>query len=163
MRQQQILRSTSQAVLPLGGILRRKCGCGQHTVAGGNCSECEKTKGVMQRKPSNGDQSLSSIMMKDRETSQTRISTLRRTNGVLQRKCACGQHTAAGGGCSACEKNNELQRKSISGDPVNTVPPSIDDALRSAGEPLDESTRTFMERRFGHDFTRDRRNRLATI
>jgi Domain of unknown function (DUF4157) len=91
--------------------------------------------------------------MKDRETSQTRISTLRRTNGVLQRKCACGQHTAAGGGCSACEKNKGLQRKSISGDLDNTVPHSIDDALRSAGEPLDESTRTFMERRFGHDFS----------
>ena len=32
------------------GLLQRKCaGCGNHTVAGGGCSECEKKKGLLQR------------------------------------------------------------------------------------------------------------------
>src|SRR5574338_940174 len=34
-----------------GGLLQRKCaGCGNHTVAGGGCSECEKKKSVLHRK-----------------------------------------------------------------------------------------------------------------
>ena len=38
------------------GLLQRKCGgCGQHTIAGGSCSECEKQKGSLQRKATNGE------------------------------------------------------------------------------------------------------------
>ena len=34
-----------------GGLLQRKCaGCGNHTVAGGGCAECEKKKSVLHRK-----------------------------------------------------------------------------------------------------------------
>lgn len=36
------------------GLLQRKCaGCGNHTVAGGGCSECEKKKGLLQRSAAN--------------------------------------------------------------------------------------------------------------
>src|SRR5260221_14094093 len=32
------------------GLLQRKCGCGQHTTAGGECEECrQKREGIMQR------------------------------------------------------------------------------------------------------------------
>jgi hypothetical protein len=34
-----------------------------------------------------------------------------------------------------------------------TVPPIVQDALRSTGQPLDPATRAFMEPRFGHDFS----------
>ena len=38
------------------GLLQRKCGaCGQHTVAGGGCSECEKKKGLLQRSAARGE------------------------------------------------------------------------------------------------------------
>ena len=36
------------------------------------------------------------------------------------------------------------------------VPPIVNDVLRSAGRPLDQSTRVFMEDRFGHDFSKVR-------
>lgn len=36
------------------------------------------------------------------------------------------------------------------------VPPAAREALRSAGRPLDTGTRVFMERQFGHDFSRVR-------
>ena len=43
--------SSREAVLSMPPqFLQRKCGgCGQHTVAGGGCSECEKEKGLLQR------------------------------------------------------------------------------------------------------------------
>ena len=81
--------------------------------------------------------------------------------GVLQRKCDCGQHTIAGGQCSSCqEKDLSLQRTARNSSPEtansNTVPPIVYDVLRSPGQPLDIGTRTFMESRFGQDFSRVR-------
>jgi hypothetical protein len=82
--------------------------------------------------------------------------------GLLQRKCACGKHTIAGGECNACSKEREtiLQRSAINREPVNgrnkTVPPIVQEVLRSPGQPLDSATRAFMEPRFGHDFSRVR-------
>lgn len=76
-------------------------------------------------------------------------------NGLLQRQCACGQHTQAGGECEECKKKHEgvLQRASIDSSPVNTVPPIVFEVLRSPGQALDAGTRAFMEPRFGQDFS----------
>ena len=70
----------------------------------------------------------------------------------LQRKCACG------GTCSNCQeepgKPEELRLKRTSPGAVTGMPapPSVQDALRSSGQPLDTSSRNFFERGFGHDF-----------
>ena len=54
-------RSTAQNTIPAspavpGGLLQRKCaGCGNHTVAGGGCSECNKKKSVLQRKAASSE------------------------------------------------------------------------------------------------------------
>jgi hypothetical protein len=76
----------------------------------------------------------------------------------LQRQCACGQHTSAGGECEECKKKREgtLQRAAINPSPVNEVPPIVHEVLRSPGRPLDAETRAFMEPRFGHDFSQVR-------
>jgi len=75
--------------------------------------------------------------------------------GVLQRKCACGTNTAGGGDCGNCEKKaRRLQRLSAPGPKeVAEVPEVVHEALRSNGRPLDGATRSFMESRFGHDFS----------
>lgn len=77
---------------------------------------------------------------------------------VLQRKCACGQHNIAGGRCAACrgEREPSLQCAQASPDTVNTVPHSVHEVLCSPGQPLDAETRSFMEPRFGHDFSQVR-------
>jgi len=76
---------------------------------------------------------------------------------MLQRKCDCGQHTIAGGGCSDCEKKKgTLQRRASNSEATSEVPPIVHDVLRSPGQPLDATTRAFMEPRFGHDFSRVR-------
>src|SRR2546426_7573479 len=80
---------------------------------------------------------------------------------VLSRKCDCGQHTFAGGECSSCSNEHALplQRSAIThpGDHApGSVPPIVHEVLNSPGQPLDESTRAFMEPRFRHDFSRVR-------
>src|SRR6266446_2384550 len=89
--------------------------------------------------------------------------------GLLQRKCACGQHTIAGGECESCGKkkeatklqraprNSELGTRNSGG-----VPPIVHDVLGTPGQQLDANTRSFFEPRFGHDFTRVSAHGAAT-
>jgi hypothetical protein len=78
--------------------------------------------------------------------------------GILQRKCACGQHTTdQHGECTECRKNRVgLQRRAASVGRPETVPPIVHEVLHSPGRPLDPATRAFMEPRFGHDFSQVR-------
>jgi len=61
--------------------------------------------------------------------------------------------------CSECEKEDDdqrkLQRKEAGAGPA-IAPPVVHRVLQSPGQPLDRSTREFMEPRFGHDFSRVR-------
>jgi Domain of unknown function (DUF4157) len=73
----------------------------------------------------------------------------------LQRACACG------GACPEYQTeqpehgHERLQTKRVaSGDGEQTeVPPIVHEVLRSPGQPIDSTTRAFMEPRFGHDFS----------
>jgi hypothetical protein len=82
------------------------------------------------------------------------------SSGVLQRQCACGQHTIAGGTCTECSRKEQvhLQRSAVDdGQASETfVPNVVHEVLRSPGYPLDSSTRDFFEPRFDHDFSRVR-------
>ncbi len=83
-------------------------------------------------------------------------SAARPAGATLQRACACGKHTAAGGECAECAQKREqglLQRAAIAAAPAPDVaPPIVHDVLRTPGQPLDEQTRAFVEPRFGQDF-----------
>ncbi len=98
--------------------------------------------------------------MSGQATVQTQITTKPTitlvASGLLQRQCACGQHTSAGGECEECKQKREgtLQRAAINRSPVREVPPIVHEVLHSPGQPLDAATRAFMEPRFGHDFSR---------
>src|SRR2546421_6622552 len=72
---------------------------------------------------------------------------------LLQRKCACGNHTMSGA-CDECaQKESSLQRKTSTHGEPSEVPPIVNDVLRSPGSSLDTSTREFFESRFDHDFS----------
>src|SRR5258706_1857401 len=72
---------------------------------------------------------------------------------LLQRKCACGNHTMSGA-CDECaQKESSLQRKASTHGEPSEVPPIVNDVLRSPGSSLDTSTREFFESRFNHDFS----------
>lgn len=74
-----------------------------------------------------------------------------RPERVLQR-CSCG---GSGGECAAC-RAKRLQRHSAGPRAPEAVPASVEDVLRSPGQPLDPATSRLMGTRFGHDFGRVR-------
>jgi Domain of unknown function (DUF4157) len=64
-------------------------------------------------------------------------------------------YSARGRGISQISATPGVLRSS-SASPNPPAPAAVRDALRAAGQPLDLTTRRFMERRFGHDFSRVR-------
>jgi hypothetical protein len=75
---------------------------------------------------------------------------------LLQRQRACGGAAGLPGQC-ANQDNSRLtmQRHSANRPDASqspSVPPIVDEALRSPGHSLDGQTRAYMESRFGHDF-----------
>ena len=80
--------------------------------------------------------------------------------GLLQRKCACGNH-AMGGQCAECSKKGLSLQRATRNPKLETrdrdgVSPIVHDVLRSPGQSLDPATRAFFEPRFGHDFSQVR-------
>lgn len=72
--------------------------------------------------------------------------------GVLQRKCACGQHTIGGTECQECGKKR-LQRSAMDQSTPAEIPSLVHETLRQPGQALERETRAFMETRLGHDFS----------
>lgn len=80
---------------------------------------------------------------------------------VLQRQCACGNHTSGRGECDECSRKR-LQRKSDSPDEEFEIPPIVNAVLARSGRPMDEPTRVAMEQQFRHDFSGVRLHTGAT-
>jgi Domain of unknown function (DUF4157) len=81
--------------------------------------------------------------------------------GMLRRKCACGTHTIGGSTCDECSKKGQtIQRRPArvveQTGATAEVPSIVHEVLGSAGQPLDAGVRSFMETRFGHDFSQVR-------
>lgn len=64
------------------------------------------------------------------------------------------------GVATECQARNSRQlnpqRRSSHNSDLGAVPPIVHDALREPGQPLDAATRSFMEPRFGHNFSQVR-------
>jgi hypothetical protein len=76
--------------------------------------------------------------------------------GLLQR-CSCGKSASTGGHCEQC-KAMQKRRENPAGSSVTAssraaAPSIVHDVLSSPGRPLDSAPRSFMEPRFGHDFS----------
>ncbi len=70
---------------------------------------------------------------------------------AVRRKCSC---EGSGESCAACEEGkHELQRKTTGRVTPAEAPPIVHEVLQSPGQPLETATRSFMEPRFGHDFS----------
>ena len=56
--------------------------------------------------------------------------------------------------CAECEEEEQLQRKCAAENrDVTEVPSIVTDAINSGGRSLDDSTKSFMQDRFGYDFS----------
>lgn len=74
----------------------------------------------------------------------------------VQRKCACGGSGARESECEECKAKTTLQRKPAGPAEAGAAPSIVHEVLNSPGQPLDTTSRTFFEERFGHDFSRVR-------
>jgi hypothetical protein len=133
-RAQNQLKQSSLASIPVSsGVLQRKCACGNHKVAGGECSECEKKKSGLQRKVvigANNDPL-------EREADQ-----------VADRILATPAHYVVSASPPRIRGFLEQSKERI-----DTAPASIDQVLASPGKPLEPVLRRDMEQRFGYDFS----------
>jgi hypothetical protein len=73
---------------------------------------------------------------------------------VLQRACACGQHTVAGGECASCQAQRLSREGASRAGQLAAWPAIVGDVLASPGQPLDRATRADLEPRLGEDFSR---------
>ena len=127
---------TARSLLSAQGILQRKCACGNHTVAGGECAGCAKNKSGLQRKLAIGSSN------DPLEHEADRIA-----NQVL----AAPAHPAASGAPP------RIQRfAGQSNVHMDAAPASVDRVLASSGRPLDTTLQQDMGQRFGYDFSRVR-------
>jgi hypothetical protein len=118
------------------------CGCG------GGCPTCSAaTSGLTINSPGGSfEQEADSVAAQVMRMEAP--STLTSVGATVQRACACG------GSCPDCAADTEgtLQRKDEVGE-GGLAPPSVHQTLSRSGQPLDSSTRGFMESRFGADFS----------
>ena len=74
---------------------------------------------------------------------------------LTQRQCTCGGNHDAGTGCADCGATRSALQpgQTAESEPSRAIaPPIVQEVLHATGQPLDEATRAFMERRFGFDF-----------
>ena len=94
----------------------------------------------------------------EQEADRVAEQVMRMPEPQLQRACPCG------GGCPKCQTNQpsqeheRLQTKRVQASDTGQIaaPPSVHEVLAALGQPLDPTTRGFVEPRFGHDFSKVR-------
>ncbi|HSI71286.1 MAG TPA: DUF4157 domain-containing protein, partial [Gillisia sp.] len=74
---------------------------------------------------------------------QRKGKTFQHTNCVIQKKCT-----------KCTEEDTELQRKECDNSLASDINSTVQQTLQSTGQPLDNSTRSFMEQRFMYDFSK---------
>jgi hypothetical protein len=126
-----------QLVPSPGGVLQRKCACGGAAGMSGECEECSKKRRLgLQTKLKVNEPGDSYEQEADR---------------IADQVLAAPAHHAVSGAPP------RIQR--FMGQPtgqMDAAPASVDEALASAGRPLEPALREDMEQRFGYDFSRVR-------
>lgn len=125
------------------GLLQRKCVCGQHKSGTGDCANCHKKKlnKPLHAKMQIGDTNdsyereadyVAEQVMRMPESNNEDANEYLQANSLVQRQASNTQSGTA------------------------EVPYIVHDVLHSPGQPLDQTTREFMEPRFDHDFSQVR-------
>jgi hypothetical protein len=119
--------------------LQRKCACGKMAVSNGECAQCrQKHQQAKLEVNQPGDRF---------EQEADRMAEVAVRNHSLD--------SLQPGGSKAPLKQKDFLRTQAAPNKSSgqiSAPPVVHEVLGNSGQPLDSSTRSFMERRFGHDF-----------
>ena len=147
-------KSTSTLLLSVSrGVLQRKCNCGNHAIAGGECEECRKKQSSLQRNTTSFQPKLVVNQPSDKyeqEADRVADQIMRMPEQGVQRQLDLEENARG-----QLQTKPMLQRKS-EGNSISEAPSIVHEVLQSSGQPLDSETRAFMEPRFGHDFSQVR-------
>ena len=133
--QPKVARMASIVPVP-NGLLQRQCVCGNHTMAGGECTDCAKNKNGLQRKLTIGASHDPLEQEADR---------------VAEQVMAAPAHSVVSGAPPRIQRfTGHATGKN------DAAPPSVDRVLASSGRSLEVSLRKDMEQRFSYDFSRVR-------
>jgi Domain of unknown function (DUF4157) len=134
---QQLKTKSAPVTMPMpSGFLQRKCACGNHKGAGGECAECASKEGGLQRKLTIGASNDPLELEADR---------------VADEVLAASAHL----GVSSATPRIQRYTAQPTGD-IDAAPTSVDRVLSSAGRPLEPAIQQEMGQSFGHDFSRVR-------
>ncbi len=138
MNRQSVARQVRAASVgaPTHGILQRKCACGNHTMAGGECAECAKKKNGLQRKLAIG---------------ASHDPLEREADRVADQVWSAPPNHVVGGAAPRIQRFTGQ----ATGD-AGTAPASVDRVLASPGRPLEPALQQDMGQRFGYDFSKVR-------
>jgi len=155
------------------GILQRKCACGNQSAGGGECGECGKKNQLLQRRaihisePGDRYEQEADLVAKEimtmpnptalsvqqdrvsgekKETIQTK-SLATTITPILQRQPLLG--------ATSVQKNPALQKAKNEDTFEAEAEPNLENRLTNSGSgsPLPDDVRSFMELRFGADFS----------
>lgn len=129
-------------------IVQRKCACG------GGCEGCQEEKFEAFQTLQTRLTVNASRDTQEQEADRVADQVMRLPEGSAGPKPTMDGGTCDTRGAEQGHEHEQMHLKSTeSVGRGRTVPPIVDEVLRSPGQPLDEHTRTFMEPRFGLDFS----------
>jgi hypothetical protein len=140
------------------GLLQRKCACGNHTLAGGDCAECGLKKNSLQRETAKPRAKGDGNFLPGITAMQRRL-TIGAENDPLEQEAdrVAEQVLAAPAHPAVSGSTPRIQRYTgqLSGE-ASMAPASVARVLAGSGRPLDRALQQDLGQRFGHDFSQVR-------
>ena len=140
------------------------CACEKHS--GSNpCAECAQKPDLATSESKTADTTGPKLSISqpgdrhEREAAQVADRVMRMPSTHPPAIAAAGSLTSEAAlqrKCKECEEEEEQKKKlnrKETGAAPGMAPPIVHEALRAAGEPLDSRTQSFMQSRFGYDFS----------
>jgi pyrrolidone-carboxylate peptidase len=140
------------------GLLQRKCACGSHTIAGGECAGCSQGKKSLQGRTSQKGLADSGLSTTQGAVMQRKLS-IGASNDALEREAdqVAEQVHSASAHSAVSSAPPRIQRiAGRAGQNPGSAPVSVERVLGSSGKPLEAGLRQDMGNRFGYDFSQVR-------
>jgi pyrrolidone-carboxylate peptidase len=140
------------------GLLQRKCACGTHTIAGGECAECSQGKNSLQARANQKTGLDSGLATARGSVIQPKLSIGASQDG-LEREADKVAEEVLSASAHSPVSSSPLRIQGYAGKAgrsSGSAPASVERVLGGSGRPLEAGLRQEMGNRFGHDFSQVR-------